>query len=95
MLGSQSAHCWLTNDSTVFRRARLGSARLGLARLGLARLGLAWLGLAGRDSRATHSATLAMTAAWQGAKTVETLWDEQRCWLEEKRQLTGESVGLA
>ncbi len=35
-----------------------------------------------------------MTAAWQGAKTVETLWDEQRCWLEEKRQLTGESVGL-
>jgi hypothetical protein len=36
-----------------------------------------------------------MTAAWQGAKTVETLWDEQRCWLEEKRQLTGESVGLA
>ena len=65
--------------------AWLGSAWLGLARLGLARLGLAWLG----------SATQAMTAAWQGAKTVETLWDEQRCWLEEKRQLTGESVGLA
>ena len=51
-------------------------------------LDLSWLGLAGRDP-----ATLALTAATQGAKTVETLWDEQRCWLEEKRQLTGSYVG--